>query len=334
MAFVFLALPLAAPFFLPETGAATRRAWREAPVSNPAANSAAHLEHFLDRYLEVAVFESGLADQTLAAYAADIRRYLGFLGENGVEHPRELVREDVMDYLQVLREEGLSARSAARHLSALRRFHQFLRDEQHCPQDPTEVLETPRLSRTLPHLLSGEEVERLLQAPDKEKAEGLRDAAILELFYSCGLRISELARLPLQDVSLEEGTLRVRGKGAKVRLVPLGRRAQAAIGAWLPVRSTWPVQDKTLFLGKRGRQLARGAVWRLVKRYARQANIRQNVTPHMLRHSFATHLLDNGADLRAVQEMLGHADISTTQIYTHVSVERLSQAHRKFHPRA
>jgi integrase/recombinase XerD len=170
--------------------------------------------------------------------------------------------------------------------------------------------------------------------PDTSKLEGIRDAAILELFYACGLRISELAALPLRDLSFDEGAVRVRGKGSKVRLVPLGARAMVRIRAWVLARAEAKAIDDTLFVGPRGRRMTRGSVWSVVKRYARAANVTQNVTPHMLRHTFATHLLDNGADLRAVQEMLGHTDIATTQIYTHVSTERLSKAHRTFHPRA
>jgi integrase/recombinase XerD len=292
------------------------------------------LEPCLDRYLEAAVFESGLSDRTLSAYTADLRRYLGHLEENGIETPADILREDILDHLGGLQAEGLSPRSATRHLSAIRSFHRFMFGEELTPTDPTEGFDSPRLLRALPHYLSGEEVERLLAAPDGAPKDGIRDAAILEIFYSCGLRISELAKVSLQDISLEEGFVRVRGKGAKMRLVPLGRRAGARIAAWLTVRSQGPVKDSTLFLSARGRRMGRGSVWQVVKRHARAANIAQNVTPHMLRHSFATHLLDHGADLRAVQEMLGHSDISTTQIYTHVSIERLSQAHRKSHPRA
>jgi integrase/recombinase XerD len=241
----------------------------------------------------------------------------------------------VLDHLIALRkEERLTARSAARHLSAIRRFHAFLRGERITNTDPTEGFDAPRLTRALPHVLSSIEIERMLNMPDQSKPEGVRDAAILELFYSCGLRISELAKLPLRDVSLEEGAVRVRGKGSKVRLVPLGTRAIEKVCAWVGVRNSGKMLDDTLFLGSRGNRMSRTSVWQVVKRYARAANIRQNVTPHMLRHSFATHLLDNGADLRAVQEMLGHSDIATTQIYTHVSADRLSKAHRAFHPRA
>lgn len=291
------------------------------------------LMELLDRFLEVAVFESGLAEKTLSAYAADLRRYLDHLAERGIDDPAEIVREDVIDHMLRLRDEGLSARSISRHLSAIRRFHQFLHEEREADSNPVAGFDSPRLVRGLPRNLSGAEVEALLNAPDTATNQGVRDAAILEVFYSCGLRISELAGLPLRDVSLEESALRVRGKGSKERLVPLGMRAIERIGAWLRVREAGNLKDDTLFLSPSGKRMGRSTVWALVKRYARQANIHQNVTPHMLRHSFATHLLDNGADLRAVQEMLGHADISTTQIYTHVSVDRLTKAHKQSHPR-
>ncbi len=291
------------------------------------------LEPSLDRFMQALVFEAGLSERTIEAYAGDLRRYLGYLGENGVTELGEVLREDVLDHLGALHAQGLSSRSATRHLSAIRRFHGFLHEEGITAHDPTEGLDSPRLTRALPHVLSGEEVERLLAAPAHAKEHGARDSAILELFYACGLRISELAGLPLHDVNLEESAVRVRGKGSKVRVVPLGGRARERVQAWLRVRNDGPVRDDTLFLNPKGRRMSRTGVWQVVKRHARAANLRQNVTPHMLRHSFATHLLDNGADLRAVQEMLGHSDISTTQIYTHVSTERLSKAHRKYHPR-
>lgn len=293
------------------------------------------LTEALDRFLEVAVFESGLAEKTLSAYANDLGRYVDFLRARGTATPAEIRREDILDHLIVLRKDGLSTRSTARHLSAIRRFHKFLIDERLSETNPAAGFDPPHMTRSLPHDLSPKEVDSLLNAPDVSTSEGIRDAALLELFYSSGLRISELANLPLRDVALQESSLRVRGKGSKVRIVPVGERAIQKIGAWLRIReSEYEIKDSTLFLSSRGRRMSRTSVWNVVKRYARLANIPHNVTPHMLRHSFATHLLDNGADLRAVQEMLGHADIATTQIYTHVSVERLRRAHKKFHPRA
>ena len=300
-----------------------------------ALNESAGFGGLLDQFMQSAVFESGLAEATLGAYAADIAAYLGFLEAAGKADMDAVSREDVLDHLIALRKEHkLSARSATRHLSAIRRFHAFLRSERITTSDPTEGFDAPRRTQSLPHVLSSGEIERMLSMPDESKPEGIRDAAILELFYSSGLRISELAKLPIRDVSLDEGAVRVKGKGSKVRLVPLGKAAMRRIRAWVDVRAAGKVLDDTLFLSPRGKRMSRTGVWQVVKRYARAANIGQNVTPHMLRHSFATHLLDNGADLRAVQEMLGHSDIATTQIYTHVSVDRLSKAHRTFHPRA
>jgi len=287
-----------------------------------------------DRFMESVVFEAGLSEKTLAAYAADVKRYLGGLEEQDIALPGDIVFEDVIDHLSFLRDEGMSPRSIARHLSAIRRFHRFLVEEGFCEADITEMAEAPHLLRKLPRCLSTAEIERLLSAPDITTPEGIRDAAMLELFYACGLRISELATLPVKYVNLEEANVRVRGKGSKFRIVPLGRGAIEKLHTWLPLRMQWAQRDDAMFIGTSGKWISRTTVWRMVKRYARQANITQNVTPHSLRHSFATHLLDNGADLRAVQEMLGHADIGTTQIYTHVSAERLSNAHKTFHPRA
>lgn len=289
---------------------------------------------FLDRFIEAAVFECGLAEKTLSAYAADIRAYLAHLEEAGVQDVVKVRREHILDHLIALRKRGLSSRSTARHLCAIRRFHRFLRDETVTEDDPAEDFDSLPSSRTLPHILSQAQVDWMLSMPDLSTTRGIRDAAILELFYSCGLRASELANLPLRDVSLEEGAVRVRGKGAKVRLIPLGWRAIDRVRHWIGVRAACRVRDEALFLSARGRRMSRTSVWQVVKRYARAANLPLNVTPHMLRHSFATHLLDHGADLRSVQEMLGHADIATTQIYTHVSSERLRQAHKEAHPRA
>lgn len=295
---------------------------------------AGNLSVFIDRFMELAVFELGLTEKTLSAYASDLNRYVQFLENAGLTDVDALRREHILDYLIARRLEGISPRSSVRYLSAIRRFHRFLLDERLTQTNPAADIESPRLVRTLPHDLTVGYMEQLLNAPDVSTPDGVRDAAILELFYAVGMRISELASLPLRHVSLEESAVRIRGKGAKTRLVPLGRRAMERIHAWLAVRATLPIKEDALFVTRRGRHLGRTMLWAIVKKYARLANIPGNVKPHTLRHSFATHLLDNGADLRAVQEMLGHADISTTQIYTHVSVERLTKAHKAFHPRA
>ncbi|MFP6615367.1 MAG: site-specific tyrosine recombinase XerD [Candidatus Hydrogenedentota bacterium] len=288
----------------------------------------------LDSFLRTSVFESGLAEQSLSAYAADLSRYINHLSDNDIREPKDILREDVLDHLIALRKDGMASRSIARHLSAIRRFHRFLADERVTDSNPTEDFDSPRIVQSLPHVLSASEIEAMLASPDTSTDKGTRDAAILELFYSCGLRISELASLHVVNVQLAESSIRVQGKGSKTRLIPIGEKAISTVSNWYTVRTRWKQDDNTVFLSTRGKRMSRTSVWQVVKHAARAANIRRNVTPHMLRHSFATHLLDNGADLRAVQEMLGHSDIATTQIYTHVSRERLSKAHQQFHPRA
>jgi integrase/recombinase XerD len=292
------------------------------------------LDRALDGFLQTVVFESGLSERTLSAYGADLRAYVASLSAAEVFRPREIGRDHVLEYLIGLRKRGLAPRSLARHLSAIRRFHRYLAAEGLLKADPTGDFETPRHVKPLPRVLSPAEIERLIDSVDTTTSLGLRDAAILELFYSCGLRVSELGALALKDVSMEEASVRVRGKGSKVRLVPLGRAAMQRLSKWLAVRAEWKPCEPAVFIGQRGARMGRTSLWSVVKRAAREANLRGNVKPHTLRHSFATHLLDGGADLRAVQEMLGHADIGTTQIYTHVSADRLSRTHREHHPRA
>lgn len=289
---------------------------------------------FLESFLEAAVLELGLSDATIAAYDADIRRYLAALVAAGVTDLNALTRSSVLDYLIALRRAELAPRSITRHLSSIRHFHKYLFSEGLCGTDPTDGLDSPRVTRALPHCLRTDEMARLVQAPDTSEWKGVRDIAMLALLYSSGLRVSELTNLPMNGIDFEEGVVRVVGKGAKVRFVPLGRFAADTLHAWLERRGEVRVADETVFLTKGGKRMNRSMVWRLVKRYAVTANIPTTVSPHTLRHTFATHLLDGGADLRAVQEMLGHADIGTTQIYTHVSGERLHQAHQAFHPRA
>lgn len=288
----------------------------------------------LDAFLQTIVFEAGLAEKTVSAYAADLNTYLHFLASRGIEDFAEIRRDHLLEHLIAMRKSGLAARSAVRHLSSIRRLHKYLRDEHISTADPTEGFESPRLTRSLPHAISPTDINRLIAAPDPTQPNGTRDRAMLEIFYACGLRISEVISVRMQDISLEEGAVRVRGKGSKVRLVPIGDRAMTCVRAWLLERAQIVTKADTLFIGCTGKPLTRTTAWRIVKHYARVANIRGNVTPHSLRHSFATHLLDNQADLRSVQEMLGHADIATTQIYTHVSTDRLGRAHKDFHPRS
>jgi tyrosine recombinase XerC len=292
-----------------------------------------------EAFFEFLSVEKNVSPRTLTNYEHALLAYREWSGDR-FRSWRDCVPDEFRAYLFQLMKDDLARATIRLRFAALRSFYKFLVLRQGFPKSPVAEVQLPKLERALPVVLTLKQIEALLSAPllaplPKQAPDWLphRDAAILELFYSCGLRISELAKLPLRDLSLEEGSLRVRGKGSKVRLVPIGKRAAQCVRAWLAIREQGPMKDSTLFLSKRGKRMGRTSVWQVVKQHARAANIQQNVTPHMLRHSFATHLLDNGADLRAVQEMLGHADISTTQIYTHVSSERLSKAHKQFHPR-
>ncbi len=291
--------------------------------------------HFhLDAYLDHLTVERGLSPRTIEAYAKDLARYVAFL------EARERSLEDadpafVAEFLLSLSGAGLSARSQARYLSALRGWHRYLVAERILEDDPTALVDRPKLGRRLPHVLSLDEVRRLLDTPAGDSPEQLRDRAMLHLMYAAGLRVSELVGLELGDVNLEAGFVSAYGKGRKRRLVPIGRPAQTLVRRYLSeVRPRWakPGQRK-VFLTRRRAPMSRQGFWKNVKRYAAAAGITKNVSPHKLRHSFATHLLAGGADLRVVQAMLGHADIATTEIYTHVTTERLRDTHARHHPR-
>ena len=294
------------------------------------------MESYIDRFLEHLVVERGLAQNSLEAYRRDLVRYAGYLTGRR-RQITALDRAEVPRYLLILREAGLSPRSVARHLSAIRQFHRFLVREGHATEDPTAHLESPRPWRRLPTVLSSEEVERLLAPRDATSPQQYRDGAMLEVLYASGLRVSELVGLRLADLDLTVGIIRVVGKGDKERLVPLGDAAVTSLRAYLThgrPRLERRRASPHLFLGRHGRKLTRQMFWRLLKRYVGAAGIAKRVTPHTLRHSFATHLLEHGADLRSVQMMLGHADIATTQIYTHLSRAHLKAIYDKHHPRA
>ena len=281
-------------------------------------------------------YERGLSENTLAAYGADLAALSDFLRARKVA-PEQAREEDLAAFLDAEKDHGVAEKTRARRLVAVKAFYRYLRDEGVVAADPAATLEGARLSRVLPRTLSREEVEALLASPDVSTPQGLRDKALLETFYSTGLRASELANLTLDAVSFPERIVRVVGKGNKERVVPVGTAALDAIRAWLERGRTRFVPkrgSRALFLSKKGGALRREWIWTLVKRYARLAGIRKDISPHTLRHSFATHLLAHGADLRAIQEMLGHASISTTQIYTHVDVSHLKAMYRACHPRA
>jgi integrase/recombinase XerD len=287
----------------------------------------------LRQYLNYAAVEKGLSGNTIASYERDLRGYLAF---NSAKKPECLLPSDVADYLARLQTAGAAPPSVARCLSAIRGFHKYLVSDGLSGNDPAENMEAPRGWKRLPKSLSGADVETLLDQPDRNTAIGLRDKAMLELLYASGLRASELVCLRVNDVDLERGFLIVVGKGSKERVVPLGEEAVVHLRgylAWARKTMLRGVESDFLFISSQRRRITRQMFWERIRRYARKAGLERAVSPHTLRHSFATHLLDNGADLRAVQEMLGHADISTTQIYTYVSRERLKKIHEQHHPR-
>jgi len=292
-----------------------------------------HLQSFLDHLN----FERGLSDETLTAYRHDIVRLASFLVSAGCGSPATATTAQLRTFVLELKDLGLSASSIARNLSAIRTYFSFLIAENLVVADPSDRLQTPRGWRTLPEVLSVEEIDRLLGAPDLSHALAWRDRALLEFAYASGVRVSELISVRLVDLNLVDEFATVLGKGSKERLVPLGRRAVGTLAIYL--RETRPRLERgkgagRLFLNARGNPLTRMGVWKILRGHVERAGITKPVSPHTLRHSFATHLLEGGADLIAVQEMLGHADISTTQIYTHVDRRYLAEVHRSFHPRA
>jgi integrase/recombinase XerD len=280
--------------------------------------------------------ERGLAAHTLAAYGADLETYLQFLVERGREAPTEVQRTDVHEFLAAQATSGNAASTRARRLSAVRGFHRFLVLEGLAPDSPVEGWRGPRRTRRLPGVLRVTEIERLMASPDVTTPLGQRDRALLELAYAAGLRASELCGLPLEALDLAVALVRVVGKGSKERLVPVGRAALDAVGVYKRdgrVRLVRGKQVPTLFVNSRGTPLSRMGFWKILRRHTTAAGIRTRTSPHTLRHSFATHLLEGGADLRVVQELLGHADIGTTQIYTQVDRQYLTEVYRTYHPR-
>jgi len=290
----------------------------------------------LDQFLHYLVVEKGLARKTLEAYSHDLNRWMEFLSARGVRDVLKVTPSDVKAFLLTLRTRKLSNKTVARNLVAIRTFFRFLMEEGMLGTNPLEQVESPRMAMTLPEILSLKEVERLLEQPTLRTLLGIRDRAMLEILYATGMRVSELVQLPLNQVNLEGGYVLLYGKGSKERMVPLGGEAIKWITRYLETTRAKLARGKEvpfLFLNRSGKGLSRQIFWKMIKAYGLKAGIRKKITPHLLRHSFATHLLARGADLRSVQMMLGHADISTTQIYTHVTGERLKKVHQKHHPR-
>lgn len=291
----------------------------------------------VNEYLVYIKVEKGLSPRTVEAYGRDLRRWSDFISRCGKSTPQEVEREEITLFLEEMRGRGLSPRSLARTTATLRSFQRFLVEEAIYGSLPATDLPSPRHAHILPRVLSQEEVERLLEQPIPEDPPGLRDKAILESLYGTGIRISELTGLDLEDMDLGERELRVLGKGARERVVPIGDAAAAALREYVGLGRPKLARDssqRALFLNQRGGRLTRQGAWELVKKYAGRVGLREKITPHTLRHSYATHLLENGADLRYIQELLGHASISTTQIYTHVSKARVRESYLKAHPHA
>jgi len=291
----------------------------------------------LERFADFLLLEQGSSGRTVEAYDRDVARLATFAATRGARRPLDLDPKLLRDYVYHLKDLGLAPASIRRNVSAIRTYFRFLLGEGHVVRDPSERLESPSRWRTLPDVLTADEVSRLIAAPTLDEPLAFRDRAMLELAYGAGLRVSEWITLGVRDLLLDEGLLRVFGKGGKERLVPIGRTAIGAAALYL--RELRPRLEKgqgkgVLLLNARGEPLSRMGAWKILRKYVDQARIEKHVSPHTLRHSFATHLLEGGADLRAVQEMLGHADISTTQIYTHVDREYLRSVHRQYHPRS
>jgi integrase/recombinase XerD len=291
----------------------------------------------LDSFLHYLAVEKGLSRNTLEAYSRDLNAYLAFLEGEGIASLAATSKLTVMAFIKQLQKAGLAQRSINRALVALRGLYRFQAREGHLAVDPLEDTELPKLGPTLPHVLTIQDCEQLLAQPDAESLLGIRDGAMLELLYATGMRVSELCELPISGVNLEAGFVLIKGKGGKERVCPIGEMAMERVRDYLEQARPALLKGREspfLFLNNRGTRMSRQGFWKLLRHYALKAGITKHLTPHTLRHSFATHLLERGADLRFIQAMLGHADIGTTQIYTHVNQEYLKQLHRKYHPRA
>ena len=296
------------------------------------------MQHLVDAFLDYLTVERGLAENTRVAYCTDLAQFIEFIQRRGIGQMNRVQHQHITAFMMDRRKHDVSARSLARQLSALRMFCRFLQREKMLAADITQTIDSPKLWRLLPQTLDYGEVERLLASPPLRTKLGLRDRTILEFMYATGLRVSEVAKITLNEVNLEAGFLRTTGKGGKERIVPIGKQAVDCLKRYLTeARPALAGNGRTraeVFLSTRGTLLNRKTIWHLIKKHAHAAGITKHISPHTLRHSFATHLLENGGDLRVIQEMLGHANIATTQIYTHIDQRRLKDTHYRFHPRS
>ena len=300
-------------------------------------NISKEIQRELNNFLHYITLEKGLSDNTKQSYQHDLERYAEFLNSNNIQKFSKALAKDISEFLALLTELGLSPKSRSRYLSSIRGLHSFLLANNLTDSNVADTIDLPKNTRKLPDTLTIEEVSKIIEQPDISKPAGIRDRAILETLYACGLRVSELCNLKQRNIIADSEIIRVFGKGSKERIVPIGASALRWIDEYTqrtrPLFVKNKATDDILFLNQRGSKLSRMSIWKLVERSARLAGIEPRVHPHIFRHSFATHLLEGGADLRAVQEMLGHSDISTTQIYTHLDREYIKEVHKTFHPR-
>jgi integrase/recombinase XerD len=295
------------------------------------------MKEFIDEFMNYLSVERGLAKNTLLAYRRDLDKYIDYLSQKSIKTTDRVNREHVSNFMFDLKKHDMSATTICRNLAAVKMFHRFLVRENLAKEDPTTLVDTPKLWMRIPAVLTLEEIESMIAAASGKKVQQVRDQAILEILYASGLRVSELADLKTTSINYDVGFVRAVGKGSKERIIPLGKKAREALQKYLLRARPQLLKGQThddLFLSRLGKKISRQSLWAVIKFYARRANIKKTIKPHTLRHTFATHLLEHGADLRSVQEMLGHADISTTQIYTHVDKERLKSVHKQFHPRS
>lgn len=294
------------------------------------------MKELLGEFINYLSVERGLSKNTIASYKTDLLSFMNYLESEGLSNIDRISRNNITKYLMTLKDKGLSSNSISRALVSIKMFYKFLAQERFIKDDVAGILESPKLIRPLPNVLNIVEVEKLLSSPDIRDWMGIRDKAALELMYATGMRVSEMVDLPTSTLNMDVGFIKCKGKGDKERIVPIGSQAKNAVSRYIQkVRPSLlkNKQDNHLFLSRLGKKVSRQSFWKMIKKYAKIARIKKEITPHTLRHSFATHLLERGADLRVVQELLGHADIATTQIYTHINKERLKSIHRQFHPR-
>ena len=295
------------------------------------------MEEFIDGFLNYLTVERGLSRNTIISYSEDLRSYAGYLKKQSIKSFSTTTKNDIVGFMMFRKDHKLAANSIARSLAAIRMFYRFLVRERILKTDPSSLVDSPKLWKKIPETLSVNEVESLLSEPNvRDEKQGARDRAILETLYATGMRVSEAVNLKLDNVNMDVGFLRCIGKGDKERVIPLGKKAVISIKRYLEISRPKLLKNKeseALFLSRSGKKISRQSLWKMIKHYAKLARIKKPMKPHTLRHSFATHLLERGADLRSVQEMLGHASISTTQLYTHINKERLKSIHRMYHPR-